>query len=122
MSLREQFAPDARRIHLNPDEHASEREFRINNGLGGFTVFTAIVVWDEPAAEQRPMVTKFGVYMGDVICYIMAEDLPRAPVAGELIYSPANRPFEVIKCTDEEGVYMLGLAAYRSQPGHYGSN
>jgi hypothetical protein len=122
VALREQFAPDIDRVFINTDEHATVREFRISNGAGGFIVFTAEVVWDEEAAEQKPVVAIHGMYQGDVICYIAAKYLPRKPVAGELIYTPANKPWEVLKCTEEESCYMLALSATRSQPGAYGRN
>jgi hypothetical protein len=122
MSLREQFAPDLDRVFHNPDEFATWREFRISDGHGGFKLFNAKVVWDTEAAKVQPLVKIHGIYLGDVICYIKHEDLPRMPVAGELIYSPANKPWEVIDCTDEESDYKIALSATRSQPGHYGSN
>lgn len=122
MSLREQFAPDIERIFINVDEMGEWREFRISNGSGGFTVFTAKAVWDKECAKQQPIVKVHGVYLADVICYIAAKDLPRPPVAGELLYSPANHPWEVIDCTIEESLYSIALAAYKSQPGHYGNN
>lgn len=122
MSLRDQFATDLADVFHNTDEFATEREFRISNGLGGFTVFPAKVVWDEEAAKKQPIVAVHGVYLGDVICYMKEADLPRAPVAGELIYSPANQPWEVLECIQEEGDYRLALAAHRSQPGFYGGN
>jgi hypothetical protein len=122
MSLREQFAPDLERIFVDPDEFATVREFRINDGHGGFKVFQAPVVWDTEAVKQLPLVKIHGVYMGDVICYIEHKYLPRMPVAGELIYSPANQPWEVLDCVDEESCYKLALSATRSQPGKYGNN
>jgi hypothetical protein len=122
MSLREQFAPDIERIFINVDEMGEWREFRIADGHNGFIVFTAKVVWDKEAAKQQPITKIHGVYLADVMCYIATADLPRAPVAGELIYSPANSPYEVIDCTIEEHLYSIALAAYRSQPAHYGSN
>jgi hypothetical protein len=122
VSLREQFAPDLATVFQNTDEFATPREFRINDGLGGFRVFTCPVVWDEEAVKQMPLVTRHGVYMGDVRCYIEHKYLPRKPLAGELIYSPANQAWEVIDCTDEESCYVMALSATRSQPGHYGSN
>lgn len=122
MSLRDQFASDLDEVFVNTDEFATTREFRIADGAGGFTVFTAPVVWDTEAAKKQPIVAVHGVYLGDVICYIAHKYLPRAPVAGELIYSPANSPWEVLDCTDEENGYRLALSAYRSQPGHYGNN
>jgi len=122
MSLRAQFPSDVDRIFINEDEMADWREFRINDGAGGFRVFTAKCVWDKEIAKRQPIVTIHGVYLCDVMCYIAAKDLPRTPVAGELLYSPANSPYEVIDCTIEESLYAIALAAYRSQPGHYGSN
>ncbi len=122
MSLREQFPTDLDRVFINTDEHATVREFRISDGHGGFKLFTAPVVWDEEAAKRQPLVTVHGMYLGDVICYLKHKYLPRPPVAGELIYSPANRPWEVLMVTDEESCWMLALSATRSQPGHYGSN
>jgi hypothetical protein len=122
MSLREQFAVDLDRVFVNSDEFATVREFRISDGHGGFTVFTTKVVWDTEASKQMPMVKIHGVYMGDVICYIEHKYLPRMPVAGELIYSPANQPWEVLDATDEESCYKLALSATRSQPGKYGNN
>jgi len=122
MSLREQFPLDVDRIHINVTEMADWREFRISNGQGGFIVFTAKCVWDKEMAKAQPIVKIHGVYLADVMCYIQDTSLPRAPVAGELIYSPANQPYEVIDITNEESLYSLALAAYRSQPGHYGSN
>ena len=122
MSLRDQFTVDNRRIFLNKEEHATEREFRISDGHGGFKLFTAVVLWDEDAAKKQPVVATHGMYMGDVICQIHSDDLPRKPVAGELIYSPANKPWEVLQCTDEEWMYVLALTATRSQPGYYGAN
>jgi hypothetical protein len=122
VSLREQFVPDLKRIHLNADEHATWREFRISDGHGGFKLFRAKVGWFDEDAKLQPVVARHGVYLGDVVCYITHDDLPRKPVAGEIIYSPANQPWEVIDCTDEEGCWMLNLSATRSQPGHYGQN
>lgn len=122
MSLREQFAPDLANVFINTGEHATVREFRISDGAGGFRLFTCPVVWDDEAAKQMPIVKIHGVYLGDVICYMEHRYLPRAPVPGELIYSPANKPWEVLDCTDEESCYKLALSATRSQPGHYGNN
>src|SRR5262245_20391557 len=122
MSLRDQFVPDLDVIFMNVGEMAEWREFRINDGHGSFLVFKARCVWDKEMAKQQPVVARMGVYLGDVVCYIMARDLPRVPVAGELIYSPANQPWEVLDHTIEENCYRLVLAAYRSQPAHYGAN
>lgn len=122
MALREQFAPDLVNVFHNTDEFATEREFRINDGRGGFKVFRAKVVWDEEAASRQPAVARHGMYLGDVICFMQAKDLPRKPVAGELIYSPANQPWEVVKIVEEEYEYKLSLSATRSQPAYYGAN
>jgi hypothetical protein len=122
MSLREQFVPDLANIFMNPGEFATTREFRISDGHGGFRLFTALVVWDEEAAKRQPVVSIHGVFLGDVICHIEHKYLPRMPVAGELIYSPANKPWEVLQCTDQESMYVLALWATRSQPGVYGGN
>jgi hypothetical protein len=122
VSLREQFGPDLVEVFHNPDEFGSVREFRISDGQGGFRIFTASVVWDEEAAAKLPLVTIHGVYLGTVICHIKHIDLPRPPVAGEIIYSPANRPFETIKVWDEEGEWRIALNETRSQPGFYGAN
>lgn len=122
MSLRDQFAPDIDRIFMRTFEFATIREFRIGDGQGGFIVFEAPVVWDKDAVKEQPVVTIHGVFMGDVRCYIAHKYLPRAPVAGEIIYSPANQPWEVIHCTDAESLYELSLSASRSQPTLYGKN
>lgn len=122
MGLRQQFAPDLANVFENTDEFATTREFRINDGHGGWLIFNCPVVWDEEAVKQMPLVTIHGVYMGDVRCYIEHKYLPRMPLAGELIYSPANSPWEVLDCTDEESCYVLALHARRSQPAAYGSN
>ena len=122
MSLRDQFAPDLANIFMNMSEFATPREFRIADGAGGFKVFTCPVVWDMDAVKNAPVVSVHGVFMGDVKCYIEHRYLPRAPVAGELIYSPANQPWEVLQCTDEESCWALSLSAARSQPTFYGRN
>jgi hypothetical protein len=122
MSLREQFAPDLDTVFHNPDEFATVREFRISDGHGGFKLFNANVVWDTEQAKTHPLVKIHGMFLGDVICYIKHKDLPRMPVAGELIYSPANQPWEVVDCTDEESDYKIALSATRTQPGKYGNN
>jgi hypothetical protein len=122
VGLREQFAPDLVNVFHNRDEFATTREFRINDGQGSFKVFMADVVWDEESAARQPAVTRHGVYLGDVICFIQMKDLPRKPIAGELIYSPANQPWEVLKIVDEEYEYKLSLSATRSQPAYYGGN
>ena len=122
MSLRDNFAPDLARVFMNTGEMATVREFRISNGLGGFIVFTASVVWDQEASKEMPLVKIHGVYMGDVRCHIEAKYLPRIPIAGELIYSPAHTMWEVLDVTDEEGCYVLALSATRSQAGKYGNN
>lgn len=109
-------------MFINTSEFATEREFRINDGHGGFKLFTAPVVWDTESVKQLPIVKMQGVFMGDVICYIEFRYLPRRPVAGELIYSPANQPWEVLDCTEEEGCYKLALYGTRSQPAAYGAN
>jgi hypothetical protein len=120
--LRDQFASDLATVFVVTDEFATERQFRINNGAGGFTVFTAPVVWDNEMAKRHPLVSIHGIYLGDVICFIEHKYLTRMPLAGEIIYSPANSPWEVLDCTDEESCYKLALSAFRSQPGKYGSN
>jgi hypothetical protein len=122
MSLRDQFAPDLANVFVNTSEFATTREFKINNGSGDFNVFTAKVVWDNEMAKRHPLVSIHGMYLGDVICFIEHKYLPRPPLAGELIYSPANQPWEVLDCTDEESCYKLALSATRSQPGRYGNN
>jgi hypothetical protein len=122
VSLREQFVPDLENTFMNTAEHATTREFRISDGQGGFRVFTAAVVWDEEQAKRQPVVSVHGIFLGDVICHIMHKYLPRMPVTGELIYSPANKPWEVLQCTDQEFMYVLALWATRSQPGKYGGN
>jgi len=122
MALKDQFVPDLDNIFVNTDEFANWREFRISDGAGDFIVFTAKVVWDKDAVKMNPVVTVHGVFMGDVRCYIRQQDLPRTPVAGELIYSPANQPWEVLDCTDQEHLFELSLAAARSQPSMYGRN
>ena len=122
MSLRDQFVPDIDNIFVNLAEFATVREFRISDGAGGFTVFTAPVVWDEDAVKAQPVVTIHGVFMGSVACYIAAKYLPRPPVAGEIIYSPANQPWEVLDNTLCEGLFELMLYSTRSQPSMYGMN
>jgi hypothetical protein len=122
VSLRDQFAPDLENVFHNTDEFATTREFRISNGQGGFTVFTARVVWDEEAAKRQPVVATHGIYLGDVICHMKQTDLPRSPIAGEIIYSPANKPWEVLQITDEESDWVMSLSGTRSQPGVYGGN
>jgi hypothetical protein len=122
MSLRDQFAADISDVFTNTDEFATTREFRIADGQGGFKVFTAPVVWDEEMAKTHTITKIHGIYMGEVICFIKHEYLPHAPVAGELIYSPANKPWEVLDVTDEEDCYKLALSSTRSQPGYYGNN
>lgn len=119
MSLREQFATDIDNIWMRLSEFATTREFRIDDGAGGFIVFSAPVVWDKDTVKKQPVVAVHGVYMGDVRCYIAAKYLPRIPLAGEIIYSPANTPWEVIDCVDAESLYELYLSAYRSQAGRY---
>jgi len=116
------FVPNIDRIFMRLNEFATTREFRISDGHGGFIVFQAPVVWDKDAVREQPLVTVHGVFMGDVRCYIAHKYLPRAPVAGEIIYSPANQPWEVLDCTDAESLYELSLAAARSQPTMYGRN
>lgn len=122
MALREQFIPDLDRVFLNDEEHATWREFRISNGVGGFRLFRAKVGWFDEDAKVRQVVKIHGVYQGDAICYMKHSDLPRPPVAGELIYSPANKAWEVLDVTDEEGCWLLALSMTRSQPGYYGKN
>ena len=122
MPLRDEFAPDLAATFVNPDEFATNREFRIGDGMGGFIVFTAPVVWDNEAAKRQPVVAIHGIYLGDVVCFIEHRYLPRTPFARELIYSPANTPWEIIDITDEESCYKLALSAYRSQPGRFGNN
>ena len=122
MSLRENFPRDLVRVFHNPDEFATVREFRIADGHGGFRVFMATVVWDNEAAKQLQVVKIHGVYQGDLVLYIMHTDLPRPPVAGELLYSPANKPWEIIDVTDEESEWKVAISATRSQPAYYGKN
>jgi len=122
MSLREQFPRDLDRVFINPDEFATWREFRISDGHGSFIVFIAKTVWDNEAAKQLPIVKIHGVYQGELVAYIPHTLLPRAPVAGELIYSPANKPWEVMDVTDEESCWKVALSSTRSQPGFYGNN
>lgn len=122
MALRDQFAADLANIFMNKDEFATEREFRINDGAGGFTTFTCPVVWDEDSVRKEPIVTVHGVFMGSVHCFIETKYLPRAPLVGELIYSPANQPWEVLDNVNAEGMYELSLSAMRSQPTQYGKN
>lgn len=122
MSLREQFGTDLANVFVNTSEFATTREFRISDGHGGFKLFLAEVVWDNEMAKQLPLVKIHGIYMGDVVCFMPHSYLPRPPVAGELIYSPANQPWEVLDVTDEESCWKLMLSATRSQPGTYGKN
>ena len=120
--VRDLFVPNIDRHFMDTGVFAEEREFRISDGSGGFRIFECPVVWDKDAIKQEPVVTVHGVFMGDVRCYIKDSYLPRAPVAGELIYSPANQPWEVLDCTIAEHLYELSLSAQRSQPSMYGKN
>lgn len=122
MALRDNFASDLATVFMNTSEMATTREFRISDGMGGFTVFSAPVIWDQEASKEMPMVKIHGVYMGDVRCHIEAKYLPRIPVAGELIYSPATKIWEVIDCEDEEGCYVMSLSSTRSQSGRFANN
>jgi len=122
VSLRDQFAPDVDNIFMNTSEFATTREFRISDGHNGFLLFDCPVVWDEDQVRQEPITTIHGVFMGTVSCYIATTYLPRAPLPGELIYSPGNQPWEVLDCIIAESLYELKLAAYRSQPSQYGQN
>ena len=122
MALRDNFPRDLASVFINTSEMATTREFRMSDGQGGFVVFMADVVWDQEAMKEIPLVKTQGVYMGDVRCYIEHKYLPRMPVAGELIYSPANSPWEVLDVTDEESCYVLALSAARGQPAKYGNN
>lgn len=117
MSLRDDFAADLATVFANPAEFATTREFRINNGAGGFSVFTADVVWDEETAKRQPVVAVHGIFLGQVICFMEHKYLPRPPLVGEILYSPANLPWEVLDVTDEEGCYKIALTATRSQAG-----
>jgi hypothetical protein len=119
--MHDQFVSDLR-YFLDKEVFGSDLEFRINDGHGGYTVFLATVVWDEDSVKTQPAVTIHGFFMGDVKLFIRRSNLPRAPVAGELIYSPANQPFEVNKTTIAEGLYEVDLTAHRSQPTMYGNN
>jgi hypothetical protein len=121
MSLREQMYADRRRVFFNIGEHATTEEFRIATADGGFKVFTADVIHDTDQLK-RLAVTRMGVYQGEMLMYVMHEDLPRQPLAGELIYSPANKPLEVIESHEEEGLWVLLLSSTRSQPAYYGGN
>ena len=123
MSLRDQIMfLDPERVFLNTSEFAEWREFRISNGAGGFIVFGAKAVWDNEMAKQLPIVKIHGVYQGDLVLYITHATLPRPPVAGELIYSPANQPWEVMDVTDEMGMWKVAISMTRSQPAFYGNN
>lgn len=114
MSLRDDFAADLADVFANPNEFATTREFRISDGAGGFTVFNADVVWDEEMAKRQPVVAIHGIYLGAVICFMEHKYLPRAPLVGEMIYSPSNVPWEVLDVTDEESCYKITLQATRS--------
>ena len=122
MALREQFIPDLDRVFLKDSEHATWREFRISDGHGGFRLFRAKVGWFDEESRELMVVKIHGIYRGDVVCYMKHADLPRPPVAGELLYSPANRPWEVLDVTDEEGCWKMTLYGTRTQPGYYGKN
>ena len=92
MSLRAQFPVDLVNVFHNTDEFATTREFRMSDGQGGFVVKNIDVVWDEEEAKRYPVVTIHGITNAAVICFVQHKDLPRPPLAGEIIYSPANQP------------------------------
>jgi hypothetical protein len=121
VSLREQFALDLDNVFFNDKEHATWEEFRISNGLGGFIVFQAKIIHDTDELK-RLAVTRMGIYAGEELLYIRHTSLPRRPVVGELIYSPANKPWEVVSCWDEEGCYVVTMSSTRSSPAYYGGN
>lgn len=121
MSLHTQMIGDLTRIFMNLDEFATLREFRIQDGLGGFLIFNKPVVWDVDTAKASPIFTPAGLIMCDVRCYIRASDLPRVPLAEEIIYSPANQQWKVLACTIAEGLYEMPLIAYRSSPAMFGT-
>lgn len=114
MSLRDQFVPDLDAIFYNTDEHATLREFRIADGKGRFIIFKARCVWDQEQTKERTVVKKYNVFLGDVVCHIGAWNLPRRPLAGEIIYSPRMQAWTIIDVTEEEGAYVLSLEAYGS--------
>jgi hypothetical protein len=119
MSLRAQFPADLVNVFHNTDEFATTREFRLSDGHGAFTLKNIDVVWDEEEARRHPVVTIHGIIDAAVICYIQHKDLSRPPLAGEIIYSPANKPWEIGAVTDEESEWKLALVMTRSQTGYY---
>jgi hypothetical protein len=121
-AFKEQIVSDLSTTFINVDELGKIVQVRVSDGMGGFTVSNIPVVWDNEMAKRHPLVSIHGMYLGDVIVFIEHKYLPRMPLAGEIIYIPANNPWEVLDCTDEESCYKLALSAYRSQPGRYGNN
>lgn len=113
MALRDQFVPDLENVFHNVDEFGPFREFRISNGRGGFATFWAPCVWDSDTLKQLSVKAQ-GVFLGDVMCYIQASQLPRRPLAGEIIYSPANVGWLIVESVDEEGQYNLSLSSHLS--------
>lgn len=118
--LKDLFAPDVERIFINVDEFGDYREFRFADGAGGFYVKTIKVVWDEDKSHMQAVSTANGIVYADVACFIASKDLPRAPVAGEMLYSPANQPFEILLCTLTPALYELQLQRYMSKPTMFG--
>jgi hypothetical protein len=112
-TLRDATRSDLVNVFHNVDEHASYREFRISNGYASFTTFRAPCVWDTDILKQLSIKAQ-GVYLGDIMCYIIADYLPRRPLPDEIIYSPANQGWRIIESVDEEGQYNLSLSAHLS--------
>lgn len=117
MALRDNFAADLTNVFMDTNAMATTREFRISDGAGGFTTFSAPVIWDQEESKELAITKINGVFVGDVRCHIEAKYLPRIPLAGEIIYSPGNKFWQVIDATDEEGCYVLALSATRSKAG-----
>lgn len=90
------------------------RELVISDGNKGQVTINKRVIWATDALS-RPTITRIGgVFLGDVLLSMWETDLPRRPLAGEFLYSPREKQWEILGCFHSNGVYYLTLHAIRA--------
>ncbi len=107
MTFKEQLRSDVNAVFMNNHEFS---DIHIINGK------EMSVLIDNAELLERAKITGIaatdGIYSANILIFVASTDYGAKPSIGSLL-TLDNRPFKVVNCTDEDGMYSIELKASR---------
>jgi hypothetical protein len=115
MSLKDDFVFDFVKTFANLDEFAESKTFEITENHKP-KKFTTDCVWDDSKLKDRTIVQLQGVYMGDVLWFVLKSCFSVEPKVENIIWEiiqvdkrEVRRSWRVMQIIDAEKVYEIAL-------------